>query len=371
VEIAFKAAREADPAAKLYYNDYSMDNQNKAVAVYNMVKELNEKNPNIGGRPLIDGIGMQCHYQVNTNPRNVEQSLERFITLGVEVSVTELDVQAGADGKLSEREAAAQGLLYARLFSIFRAHAANITRVTFWGMDDGTSWRRAANPTLFDRSFAAKPAFYATANPDAFIAEHGQAQRLTKEAQALYGTPTIDGNANGEDASLWGAAMTIPVSQRLTAWQGAGGTAKVLWDEQHLYVLVAVQGAELNRASRNPYEQDSVEVFIDENKGKTPYYEADDGQYRVNFANETSFNPASAAAGFVSAARVSGKSYIVEMKIPFKTIKGAEKTVIGFDVQINGASAQGIRQSVATWNDSTGNGYQDTSGYGTLKLVRK
>lgn len=59
IEIVFKAAREADPNAKLYYNDYNLDNQNKALAVYTMVKELNEKNPNAGGRPLIDGVGMQ------------------------------------------------------------------------------------------------------------------------------------------------------------------------------------------------------------------------------------------------------------------------------------------------------------------------
>ncbi|GHU78157.1 hypothetical protein FACS189462_2080 [Spirochaetia bacterium] len=367
VETAFKAAREADPNAKLYYNDYNLDNQNKSIAVYNMVKELNEKNPNAGGRPLIDGVGMQGHYRVTTSPRDVETSLERFIGLGVEVSITELDVQAGADGKLSEQQANEQALLVAQLFRIYKAHAANIARITFWGLDDGTSWRSATNPTLFDKNYKAKPAFYAALDPDAFIAQHKTNKvKNIKLANAKYGTPKVDGSAD----AIWKTAEPLPVGEYLMAWQGAFGTAKVLWDEKNLYVLVEVQGAALNKTSKNAHEQDSVEVFVDENNGKKTYYEAGDGQYRVNFDNEASFNPASIAEGFVSRTKVSGKNYTVEMQIPFKTIKPAANMLIGFDVQINGASAQGIRQSVAVWNDTSGNSYQNTSGYGNLKLAK-
>lgn len=129
VEQAFLAAREVLDAhpewdIKLYYNDYNEDNQNKAQAIYNMVKEINDRyaleHP---GKLLIDGVGMQGHYNVNTNPENVELSLERFISLGVEVSITELDIQAGSNYQLSEQLAEAQGYLYAQLFQIFKAHA--------------------------------------------------------------------------------------------------------------------------------------------------------------------------------------------------------------------------------------------------------
>ena len=82
---------------------------------------------------------MQGHYSVNTNPTNIELSLERFIDLGVEVSITELDVRAGSDFHLSEKEANAQGYLYAQLFKLLGDNAENIARVTFWGMDDGSS----------------------------------------------------------------------------------------------------------------------------------------------------------------------------------------------------------------------------------------
>ncbi|MDR2537057.1 MAG: endo-1,4-beta-xylanase [Treponema sp.] len=169
IEAVFLAAQEADPDAKLYYNDYNLNNQNKATAVYNMVKEINEKYPG-----LIDGIGMQGHYDLNTNPADVERSIQQFISLGVEVSITELDIGAGADGSLSNDDSLQQALLYARLFSIFRQYKENIGRVTMWGLDDGSSWRADRSPTLFDRSFRAKPAFYATTDPDAFITEHQQ-----------------------------------------------------------------------------------------------------------------------------------------------------------------------------------------------------
>ena len=92
IEAVFLAAQEADPDAKLYYNDYNLNNQNKATAVYNMVKELNEKYPG-----LVDGIGMQGHYDLNTNPADVERSIQQFISLGVEVNITELDIGAGTD----------------------------------------------------------------------------------------------------------------------------------------------------------------------------------------------------------------------------------------------------------------------------------
>ncbi|GHU85417.1 hypothetical protein FACS189473_4400 [Spirochaetia bacterium] len=368
IEIVFKAAREADPNARLYYNDYNLDNQNKALAVYTMVKELNEKNPNAGGRPLIDGVGMQGHYRVNTNPGYVEQSLSRFVSLGVEVSITELDIGAGADSKLTERQAIEQGIACAQLFKIFKKYAAHIGRVTFWGLDDSTSWRAVNSPTLFDKNLKAKPAFYAALNPDKFIKENKiLLARESKQAEARYGTPVPAGTAE----ALWDTVPAIPIDQYLMAWQGASGTAKVLWDEKNLYVLVEVQGAELNKASKSAHEQDSVEVFIDENNSKSTWFENGDGQYRVNFDNEATFNPAAIAAGFESAAAVSGKSYTVEMKIPFKTITPKNNTLIGVDVQINGASAQGIRQSVAIWNDTSGNSFQDTSGYGVLKLVKK
>ena len=67
---------------------------------------------------------------------------------------------------------------------------------------------------------------------------------------------------------------------------------------------------------------------------------------------------------------VSGTNYAVEVKIPFRTIKPVSNMQIGFDVQINDGR-DGARQSIATWNDTTGNAYQDTSVIGILTLKAK
>ena len=368
VEIVFKAAREADDDALLYYNDYNLDNQSKAQAVYNMVKEINEKNRGADGRPLIDGVGMQGHYRVSTNIDNVEKSLEKFISLGLEVSVTELDIQAGANAALLEAQSLEQGIVYARLFSLFSRHADHIGRVTIWGLDDGKSWRSQTNPTLLDAELKTKPAFFGALDPEKFLAENeAQLVRETKEAFAPHGSP-----APGRfDDPAWDKAPDILIDQYLMAWQGASGTARVLWDERCLYARITVRNAELNRTNSSLHEQDSVEVFIDEQNQKTRSIQNDDGQYRVNFENERSFSRPELEAGFDSAASVSEKSYTVIMQIPFRTITPQAGMRIGFDLQINGASERGLRQSIAVWNDVSGNSFQDTSGYGLLRLEAK
>lgn len=368
IEQAFLAAKEAlnGKDVKLYYNDYNDDNQNKAEAIYQMVKEINEKYAaENNGDLLIDGIGMQAHYNKNTNPENVELSLEKFISLGVEVSVTELDITAGTNNVLTEQEAIAQGYLYAQLFEIYKEHAEDISRVTFWGLNDATSWRAAQSPLLFDKDLQAKPAYYAVIDPGKFILENQPEEREVTQGSAVSGTPVIDGTVD----NVWSKATELPINRYQMAWQGANGVSKVLWDNENLYVLIQVSDSQLDKSSPNPWEQDSIEVFVDENNAKTSSYEDDDGQYRVNFDNETSFNPVRIGEGFESATQASGNGYTIEVKIPFKTITPDNNTKIGFDVQINDGK-DGARQSAATWNDTTGLGYQDTSVFGVLTLIK-
>jgi endo-1,4-beta-xylanase len=371
VEQAFLAAKEVlDEKGwdiKLYYNDYNDDNQSKAEAIYQMVKEINQKYAaDHDGELLIDGIGMQAHYNKNTNPENVRLSLEKFISLGVEISVTELDITAGTNNVLTDQEAIAQGYLYAQLFKIYKEHAEHIARVTFWGLNDATSWRAAQSPLLFDKDLQAKLAYYAVIDPDKFIAENEPDEKEVNQGTAVFGKPSIDGTVD----DVWSDAPELQVNRYQMAWQGANGVSKVLWDKENLYVLIQVSDSQLDKSSPNPWEQDSIEVFVDENNAKTSSYENGDGQYRVNFDNETSFNPQSIADGFESATHVSGNGYTVEVKIPLNTISPENNTKIGFDIQINDGK-DGARQSAATWNDMTGLGYQDTSVFGELTLVNK
>ncbi|MGG4478998.1 endo-1,4-beta-xylanase [Paenibacillus illinoisensis] len=371
LEQAFLAAKEVIDEngwdIKLYYNDYNDDNQNKSTAIYSMVKEINENYAkDHPGEKLIDGIGMQAHYNLGTRLDNVKMSLERFISLGVEVSVTELDIMAGTNSAITEKEAKQQAYLYASLMDLYKKNSEHIPRVTFWGLNDSTSWRAEQNPTLFDKDFQAKEAFYGVVDPEKYLAEHPPEELDYKKSSAYYGTPSIDGSVD----SIWSKAPELKLDTKQMAWSGATGTARVLWDDDNLYVLAQVRDDQLNKTNPNVWEQDSVEVFVDENNGKTSSFQDDDGQYRVNFENLATFNPAEIAAGFESKVSVSGTNYTVEMKIPFKKVKPANNAKIGFDAQINDAK-DGNRISVNAWNDASGQGYQDTSVFGELTLTGK
>jgi len=372
---AFKAAREVIDQngwkTELYYNDYNDDNQSKMTAITNMVKALNERyaretnNPN---KKLIDGIGMQAHYTINTNPENVRASIEKIIAIGVKVGITELDIGAGSGGAITEEQAVKQGQLYARLFRLYKEYAGHISRVTFWGLDDAASWRSEGSPLLFDGRLQAKPAYYAVIDPEGFLAEYPPEEKEYRQGTAAYGTPEID----GVEDHAWSRAEMLEIDRYLTTGKGAAGFAKVLWDEENLYVLIKVEDPVLDDTSPNAYEQDSVEVFVDETNSKAASYGPGVGQYRVNFNNVATFNTADIAAGFESATVVNATNtgYTVEMKIPFRIITPKNGTKIGFDVQINDGE-NGARHTLVKWNDTTDQGWQDPSVFGELTLTAK
>src|SRR5688500_5497575 len=90
IEAAFRAARAADPGAKLCYNDYNTDNWShaKTQGVYRMVQDFKSR-----GVP-IDCVGFQAHFNSgNPVPSNYHTTLQNFANLGVDVQITELDIE--------------------------------------------------------------------------------------------------------------------------------------------------------------------------------------------------------------------------------------------------------------------------------------
>ena len=177
IDFAFRQARAADPNAILYYNDYNLNNARKARAVAAMVGEINAAWLAEGNtRPLIEGVGMQGHYSLNTRAADVEASIKLFAALGVKLSISELDVNAKPGGP---SEMLRQAMKYAELFVVFKKYAHVIERVSFWGLDDGTSWLNLpqfggpnADPLPFAADLSAKQAYYAVAGPEGFLREH-------------------------------------------------------------------------------------------------------------------------------------------------------------------------------------------------------
>jgi endo-1,4-beta-xylanase len=181
---AFEFAREADPGAELYYNDYSLENPAKRSGGVALIKRLQD-----AGVP-VKAVGLQGHQKMNWPSVEQEDStIAAFAALGVRVNITELDVDVlpaatpsrGAEVSMrSEQQARlnpfpsalpdsvqqALARRYAELFAVYLRHRDVIDRVTFWGVRDGDSWLndwpvrgRANYPLLFDRAGRSKPAF--------------------------------------------------------------------------------------------------------------------------------------------------------------------------------------------------------------------
>ena len=112
-----------------------------------------------------------------------------------------------------------------------------------------------------------------------------------------------------------------------------------------------------------------MEIFVDANHAQTDSYQSDDAQYRVNFDNEVSVGGTTSTADVVSRTRLVSGGYIVEASIRVDASETKVGAILGFDVQVNDDGAgNGLRTSVATWNDTSGNAYLDTSVFGTLRL---
>ncbi|GIM97395.1 endo-1,4-beta-xylanase [Paractinoplanes toevensis] len=147
IEAAFKAARAADPNAKLCYNDYNTDGVNaKSTGIYNMVKDFKAR-----GVP-IDCVGFQSHLGTSI-PGDYQSNLQRFAALGVDVQITELDVAQGGN----------QANIYATVTRACLA-VSRCTGITVWGIRDSDSWRTGENPLLFDNSGNKKAAYTSVLN---------------------------------------------------------------------------------------------------------------------------------------------------------------------------------------------------------------
>jgi endo-1,4-beta-xylanase len=186
-------------------------------------------------------------------------------------------------------------------------------------------------------------------------------------AVAGRGAPVVDGV---EDAA-WRRADSITTRTWVEGTSGATARVKTLWDSGRLYIFARVTDPLLSDASSNPWEEDSIEIFVDQNNAKTASYQADDGQYRVNYLNVQSFGGAASAEKFRTATRIVPGGYIVEASIALDAIQPRNGTLIGFDFQVNDdGQGNGTRTSVVTWNDPTGQSYQNTSRFGVLQLAR-
>ncbi|HET6387417.1 MAG TPA: endo-1,4-beta-xylanase [Armatimonadota bacterium] len=169
---AFEYAHKADPKAILRINDYGLENPAKRQRFITLVKQLQAEHV-----PVM-AVGSETHISVSyPTPEEEDQALTDLEQLRLPIHITELDVngaqsgQGQAGAEITDNSATTKGGLvsdadqrlatqYANLFKVFMKHKS-VKVVTFWDLNDATSWRSAGKPLLFDGNDNPKPAFYA------------------------------------------------------------------------------------------------------------------------------------------------------------------------------------------------------------------
>lgn len=157
VEAAFRFARDADPGAKLYYNDYGAEWANaKSDAILALAARLRQAG-------LLDGVGFQAHFNSGwyASGPDLAANLGRFAAAGVEVGITELDVAMSSLPGTAEERLRQEARIYAGVAAACQAQPA-CKRLTVWGVTDRYTWLAPADvPLLFDAAYAPKPAYAA------------------------------------------------------------------------------------------------------------------------------------------------------------------------------------------------------------------
>jgi endo-1,4-beta-xylanase len=232
IEAAFRAARAADPNAKLCYNDYNTDGINaKSTGIYNMVRDFKAR-----GVP-IDCVGLQSHLGT-TIDSSYQANIQRFADLGVDVQITELDVMQGGN----------QANIYATVTRSCLA-VSRCTGITVWGVRDCDSWRGSDNALLFDCAGNKKAAYTSVLNtlnggssPNP-TTPNPSGNRLRNEGSGRCLDVGNASTANGAQMQIWdchtnanqqftqnGAALQVLGKCLDAAPNAAAGTRLQLWD---------------------------------------------------------------------------------------------------------------------------------------------
>ncbi|MFE6637466.1 endo-1,4-beta-xylanase [Streptomyces tendae] len=191
IEVAFRTARAADPSAKLCYNDYNVENWTwaKTQAMYNMVRDFKSR-----GVP-IDCVGFQSHFNSGSPyDSNFRTTLQNFAALGVDVAITELDIQG------------APASTYANVTNDCLA-VSRCLGITVWGVRDSDSWRSEQTPLLFNNDGSKKAAYTAVLG-------------------ALNGGDSSEPPADGGQIKGVGSGRCLDVPNASTS----DGTQLQLWD---------------------------------------------------------------------------------------------------------------------------------------------
>jgi endo-1,4-beta-xylanase len=162
LDLAFRWAHEANPEARLFYNDYGGEGLGqKSDAIYNLIKGMIQR-----GVP-INGVGLEMHVSLGVYPppEDVLANMKRLAALGLEVQITEMDVKIQSDSRPYQGRLDAEAQIYRDMLSACLS-VKHCTAFVLWGFTDRHSWIPDATghpdaPLIFDVAYHPKPAFFA------------------------------------------------------------------------------------------------------------------------------------------------------------------------------------------------------------------
>lgn len=385
---SFQYAHEADMIdgkkdIRLFYNDYQNYIPKKQEFIYELLEKMISK-----GVP-IDGVGLQAHIGLQDPPvKDIENVIDRYAALGLEVEITELDIniydKVMSSSILTPQINVSLGYRYKELFEMFKEKKDVLSGVTLWGFYDGATWLNMpeyayytpAHPLPFDPLLNPKWAYWAMVESSVLPDESEGIQLVEiKDRKAdVYFTnekPVLDGERDDCYKNATSIETLNPILEPFDGSECANGVFDILWDDSYMYIYATVTDPLLNKSSGRAHEQDSIEIFFDENNSKSGSFESTgDMQYRVNYDNYVTFNGLDRNYTFESAAKTTESGYVVEIRCKPQSITLQKGITIGFDVQVNDASSTATRHGLKTWAAVDNTGYMNTSVYGEIILKK-
>lgn len=166
---SFQYARQADPNALLFYNDYGHEYSSvKRAAIITLVTGMKNR-----GIP-VDGIGMQMHTNTSVSDNAISAAITAVANVGLKVHISELDISVNPNNdqnmKFTDAVASAQSIKYQNLVKAYNAlPAAQQFGITTWNVGDADSWippyyHRPDWPLPFDASYKRKAAWQGIVN---------------------------------------------------------------------------------------------------------------------------------------------------------------------------------------------------------------
>ncbi len=182
-----------------------------------------------------------------------------------------------------------------------------------------------------------------------------------------YGEAKLDGLKD----EMYSLGKTINVKKFSSIFTGTGsyGEFYALWNEKGIYIFADVVEKTKETDGANPWDNDSIEYYVDEDNPRNTAIDQNDGQYRIGLDGEMSFGLSASAEFMQGKVKETKTGYNAEVFIAFKEEHKAGD-IIGLDFIVSDRR-DGERRSAACFKDTTGNGWLTTANYGTAVLCKK